>query len=271
MNHNILAAPLSMANPPAVQPFAVLSRVPGLVHGVFGRHGGVSQPPYDTLNVAWSNGDNPDAVCENLARVQRTIGTPRLVAARQVHGTDIQVVDATMLAQATERFGVLLVPPADALVTRLSGIGLLIKIADCQAVFLVDPRRKVLANVHCGWRGSVQNILGKVVQLLEERFQCHPADLLAAISPSLGPCCAEFRHYREELPESLWSFRQELQHFDFWAISRWQLRNAGLRAEHIEVAGRCTVCEHDRFFSYRAAKVTGRMAAVLAWQSGEPP
>jgi polyphenol oxidase len=269
MSHDILAAPLSMADPPVAQPFGVLSRVPGLVHGVFGRHGGVSQPPYDTLNVAWSNGDRDDSVRENLARVQGVVGVPRLVAARQVHGTDIKVVDESMLARATERFGVLLVPPADALITRLRGIGLVIKIADCQAVFLVDPRRKIIANIHCGWRGSVQNILGKVVQLLQERFQCRPEELLAAISPSLGPCCAEFRHYREELPESFWSFSRQPQHFDFWAISRWQLCNAGLRAEHIEAAGRCTVCGHDRFFSYRAAKITGRMAAVLAWKPGE--
>jgi YfiH family protein len=259
------------ANQPAAGSFALLSRVPNLAHGVFTRHGGVSQPPYASLNVAWNNGDSVAAVGQNLARIRKVLGVSCLVTARQVHGANIEVIDETALAQATERTPVLLVPAADALVTSLTGVGLLVKIADCQAVFLVDPKRKIIANIHCGWRGSVQDILGQVVQLLQDRFQCRPQDLLATISPSLGPCCAEFRHYRQELPEPFWAFSRKPEHFDFWAISQWQLLNAGLLAEHIEVARRCTVCEPDQFFSYRAERVTGRMAAVLAWNDGGPP
>jgi polyphenol oxidase len=271
MTDNQSSTPCPDPNQPVARSSALLSRVPHLAHGVFTRHGGVSQPPYASLNVAWNNGDHADAVRQNLARIRETLGVPRLVAARQVHGTNIEVIDESALAQATERTPMLFVPAADALVTSLTGVGLLIKIADCQAVFLVDPGRKLIANIHCGWRGSVQGLLGKVVRLLQDRFQCRPEDLLATISPSLGPCCAEFRHYRQELPEPFWEFRSKPEHFDFWAISQWQLESAGLLAEHIEVARRCTVCEPDQFFSYRAEKVTGRMAAVLAWRDSGPP
>jgi polyphenol oxidase len=245
--------------------FQNLSRVPGLVHGVFTRHGGVSEPPYATLNVAWNNGDAPEAVQENLLRVKNATGVDRLVASYQTHGDTVHVVDDEGLARAEVRHPLLLMPPGDALVTDQRGVGLLIKIADCQAVFLVDPVRRVIANVHCGWRGSTQEVPLKVVVLLRDRFGCRPEDILAGISPSLGPCCAEFRNYRVELPESLWPFQVRPSYFDFWAITRWQLIRAGLRAEQIEVANRCTVCETSTFFSYRGEQTTGRNAAVLAW------
>jgi len=246
--------------------FKGLSEVAGLAHGVFTRHGGVSRPPYASLNVAWNNGDCRDAVHENLSRVKSVMGVDLLVAGSQVHGEAIHVVEDETLTQAHEGSPVMLTPPGDALVTQLRGVGLLIKIADCQAVFLVDPVRRVIANVHSGWRGSVLNLAGRTVRFLQDRFQCQPADMLAAVSPSLGPCCAEFKNYRHELPQSFWSFQSRPQYFDFWAITRRQLTDAGLNPGHIEVAERCTVCETNHFFSYRGEGATGRMAAVLAWK-----
>jgi hypothetical protein len=250
----------------SVTSFPIIAAIPQLRHGVFNRHGGVSRPPYDSLNVAWTNGDQQEAVRENLRRVKESLGVDELLAAPQVHGDTITIIDENSLPPVDPHLPVRITAPADALVTGLRGVGLLIKVADCQAVFLVDPVRQVVANIHCGWRGSVQGILGKVVALLERRFQSRPVDLLATISPSLGPCCAEFRSYHRELPPSFLPFKIGDNHFDFWAISRWQLEQAGLRPEHIEVSTHCTVCGTDRFFSYRAARVTGRMAAVVGWR-----
>ena len=246
--------------------FENLSKVPNLVHGVFTRHGGVSRQPYATLNAAWNNGDAPEAVRENLLRVKRAMGVERLAASKQTHGETIHVVDEEGLARATVRHPVVFTPPGDALVTTLRGVGLLIKIADCQAILLVDPVQEVIANVHCGWRGSVKAIPEKVVAFLCDRFGTKPENLIAGISPSLGPCCGEFRNHARELPASFKSFQTKPQYFDFWAITRWQLLRAGLRPAHIEVANRCTVCESGDFFSYRGEKTTGRNAAVLAWR-----
>ena len=246
--------------------FKLLSDVRGLEHGVFTRHGGVSRPPYASLNAAWNIGDASENVRDNLNRIKDAIGLDRLVAAPQVHGDAVHVVDEAALDGFEDHGPVLVAGPGDALVTASPGIGLMIKIADCQAVFLVDPVRKVVANVHSGWRGSVANILAATVGVMRSRFDCRPADILAAISPSLGPCCAEFKNYREELPSSFVAYQSKPQYFDFWAISRSQLVNAGLAPENIEAAGRCTVCEADRFFSYRAEKTTGRMAAVIGWR-----
>jgi polyphenol oxidase len=258
--------PLNILKHPARHSFQNLSKVSRLVHGVFTRHGGVSQPPYATLNVAWNNGDAPEAVRENLLRVQGAMGVDQMVASYQTHGDTIHVVDEEFLVRATTmRHPIFLAPPGDALVTALRGVGLLIKIADCQAIFLVDPVREVIANVHCGWRGSVGDVPMKVIALLRDRFGSRPENILAGISPSLGPCCAEFRNYTEELPASFLPFQTRRPYFDFWAITRWQLIRSGLRQEHIETAKRCTVCESNDFFSYRGEKTTGRNAAVLAW------
>jgi len=245
--------------------FDLLSRVPGLVHGVFTRHGGVSRPPYATLNVGWSNGDAREAVRENLDRVRDAMGVDVLVSGRQFHGDTIHLVDEEVLAAA--RPPVLVTPPGDALVTTLRGVGLLIKVADCQSIFLVDPVHGVIANVHSGWRGSVCGIGGKTVRFMRDRFGSRPRDILATVGPSLGPCCGEFRNYRDELPESFHSFQVRPEYFDFWAITRRQLLDEGLRDEHVEAAGICTACGTGEFFSYRGERDTGRLAAVIGWKS----
>lgn len=245
--------------------FPLLGTIPGLVHGVFTRHGGISLPPFDTLNVAFNGGDDADAVRENLSRIRRSLGGATLVFSRQVHGDTINVVDEAMLEQCPPEAPFFQAPPGDALVTRLRSVALMVKVADCQAILLADPVREVIANVHSGWRGSVQDLAGKTVRFMERRFGCNPKDVVAAVSPSLGPCCGEFIHYERELPADFWPYQVRPTYFDFWAITRSQLVAAGLLGENIEFAGRCTRCETTDFFSYRGEKITGRMAAVLAW------
>ena len=247
--------------------FGNLSGVPGLLHGVFTRRGGVSKPPYDSLNTSWSNGDSPEAVKENLTRIKKAIGIERLVSSRQFHGDSIDFIDEESILDLQEHAPLLIAPAADALATNLPGLGLVIKIADCQSILLVDPQSRIIANIHSGWRGSVQNIAGKTVERLKERFELNPARTLAAVSPSLGPCCAEFVNYRGEIPEKFWRFQVRPEYFDFWAITREQLRSAGICDSNIEFAKRCTVCGKAELFSYRGARgPTGRMATVIGWE-----
>lgn len=253
--------------PPIAHRFRLLEQVPGLVHGVYTRHGGVSLPPYASLNVAWNNGDDPAAVRENLSRVRASLGTRFLASSLQVHGDDVHILsdDAD---EGSDPDGFLIrAPEGDGLITTLEDVGLMIKIADCQALFLVDPEHRVIANVHCGWRGSVRNIGGKAVALMRERFGSRTQRLLAAVSPSLGPCCAEFRNFRDELPPAFWAYQVKPTYFDFWEVTRRQLMEAGLKEDHIEIAGLCTVCHRQDYFSYRGEKKTGRMAAVIGWKS----
>ena len=98
-------------------------------------------------------------------------------------------------------------------------------------------------------------------------YGCRPAELYAAISPSLGPCCAEFRNFRREFPPELWRYEVRPHYFDLWQLSRDQLQAAGLKPENIEVAGLCTRCRGAEFFSYRRDKITGRQGTVIALKS----
>jgi len=237
---------------------SLLALFPEVAHGFFTRLGGGSRGPYESLNLSFTVGDLPEQVAANRRRVQEALGLETLAGALQVHGRREAVIPHLPANPGLE------VPEVDILITRQPRVGLLIKQADCQAVMLYDPRRRVAANVHCGWRGNVQNVLGEAVQALRERCRCRAEDLYAVIGPGLGPCCAEFRHFREEFPPGLWTYQARPAYFDLWRLSRKQLEGAMVPPSHIEVAGLCTRCHPQSFFSYRRDKITGRQGAVIA-------
>jgi YfiH family protein len=244
--------------------FENLAACQGIKHRIFTRVGGASQPPFSSLNVTFGIGDEEDHVIRNREIIARSMQAKELVCSRQVHGTNVAVFTREMRRQSHQSDVGL--SPADALVTDQSQKYLMIQVADCQAVLMHDPARQVVANVHCGWRGSIQNIIGRTIETMRQRFDCHPAHIQAGIGPSLGPCCAEFVNYPTEIPEVFWRYKNATHYFDFWAISRDQLLRAGVLAENIESSGICTRCRTDEFYSYRAAKTTGRFAAVIGLQ-----
>ena len=119
--------------------------------------------------------------------------------------------------------------------------------------------RKAIAAIHCGWRGSVLNIIKTTVERMRQDYRTDPGDLYAAISPSLGPCCAEFVNFQAELPKELHSYQTKPNFFDFWEISRMQLTVAGVKTERIDIARICTCCS-PAYFSYRRSRKKGRPA-----------
>ncbi|MCI5114212.1 MAG: peptidoglycan editing factor PgeF [Candidatus Electrothrix sp. AW1] len=235
-------------------------------HAMFTCQGGVSQSPYTGLNLSYGVGDDPAAVRQNRELVKQQLNVHYLASAVQVHSDCVAVVEG--LGEDYEYKNV------DALITQQSGVGLLIQQADCQAILLYDPKQQAVAAVHNGWQGSVKNIIAQTIRAMEENFCTSPRDVRAVISPSLGPCCAEFIHYNRELLVSFQQWQRAENHFDFWKISRWQLQEAGLHSSSIEVTGICTLCNQN-FFSYRRAikqqkkqrgdkGVTGRNGSVIA-------
>ena len=134
---------------------------------------------------------------------------------------------------------------------------------------IYDKKNQAVAAIHNGWRGSVQNIVGKTVERMVVAFGSEPHDLVAGVGPSLGPCCSEFIHHSQELPDSFRSFQVQKNYFDFWQISKSQLMKAGLQPDKIKMTKICTACSPD-FFSYRRAKkrkgngVTGRNCSIIA-------
>jgi YfiH family protein len=241
--------------------FKNLAACSGIEHRIFTRNSGFSQPPFASLNVGFGIGDTQKNVSKNRGIISRFMGADRLVFVRQIHGCEIAV-----LSRDSEQRGI---PPAgravtaDAMVTDIFERNLVIQVADCQAVLLYEPARRVIANIHCGWRGNVQNIIGRTVGVMEQHFGCRPGRIQAGIGPSLGPCCAEFINYRSEIPMEFWRYKGLNEHFDFWSLSRDQLKRAGVAEINIESSGICTRCHTDEFFSYRAQRTTGRFAAVI--------
>jgi len=230
-------------------------------YAMFDRHGGGSVGPYASLNLGYHVGDEKDAVLENRARVKELLAIPYLLSAKQIHDTGIYCLSEPLIEDVE-------VEGFDALITNLSGVGLMIQQADCQAVLLFDPVHEVIAAVHCGWRGSVQRILLQVIAVMAKNYGTVPADLRAAISPSLGPCCAEFVNYHRELLPEFQQFMVRENYFDFWQITRHQLISGGISEQRIETANICTCCSED-YFSYRRATkmsngVTGRNCSVIA-------
>ncbi|MFP4037260.1 MAG: peptidoglycan editing factor PgeF [Desulfobacteraceae bacterium] len=236
--------------------FSMLSGLKGLSHAVFTRQGGVSLPPCESLNVGLRTPDRPEAVRTNLELIRLAMGAKRLVYLDQVHGTEVVSLKKGGHTIPYSRV------KADGMITDIPGLGLLIKQADCQAVILYDPVRGVTGNIHCGWRGSVGGILGAAIMQMSRDFGTDPRDVFAAVGPSLGPCCAEFVGHERLFPPWFKRFMLSGDRFDFWAISRRQLIEAGLHPGRIATAGLCTRCRTDLFFSYRGEGETGRFASV---------
>ncbi|MGB9712850.1 MAG: peptidoglycan editing factor PgeF [Dissulfurimicrobium sp.] len=240
----------------------MLSLFPGkfqdrLVAVTFNRWGGVSSAPYHELNVGFRVGDDPQAVTENRGKIAGAIGCLSLVSSVQVHGDRIDLITDHMGGSISRDA----IKGADGLLTKKRGVALMIQHADCQSVVLFDPVRGAIGNIHCGWRGSVLNIIGKAVAAMARHFGSRPGDIWAGISPSIGPCCAEFKGWRGVLPDEFLSFKTVGDRFDFWAITKAQLMAAGVHAEKIFMSKICNFCKND-YYSYRREKKTGRCATV---------
>lgn len=244
--------------------FPLLQSIPGLTHGIFTRHGGGSQGSYASLNLSFSVGDNQQTVLENRALVLKTLGIPGLQSLKQVHGKEtVEIFEGL----SRESQSIPETRSGDILMTQVPRQGLMIKQADCQSIVLYDPAHRAVANIHCGWRGNVTNVIGEAVKRMRSGYKTVPSRLLAGIGPSLGPCCAQFINYRTEIPARYWTYQARPYYFDLWRLSRDQLIAAGVLEDHIQIAGICTSCQTLDFFSYRKEKRTGRFATVVALQS----
>lgn len=233
--------------------FELLSGMPDLSHRVFLRHGGVSTGEFSSLNLAYDLGDEVDSVSLNLESVKKDMKISKLVWATQSHGITVAPIHGKTPEKLVD---------TDGFMTNIPGIASLVKHADCQAAIFYDPIHHAVANIHSGWRGSVQNIYAVAIEAMHTTYQSSPEDLLVCISPSLGPGAAEFLDYKSELPESFWEFKNDSSYFNFWEISRSQLKKEGILSHHIEIAELCTFSNEEDFFSYRRNKVTGRHGTV---------
>ena len=240
-------------------PILVSSLLAGFPHGFTTREGGVSRGAFASLDLSSTVGDDPAAVAENWARLRAATGLS-FARVRQVHGC--RVVEAAAGAEPVEE--------ADAVATAVRGVAACVSVADCVPVLLADPRSGAVAAVHAGWRGTLDDAAGAGVRVLVERHGARPGDLLAAIGPSIGPCCFEVdrglaQRFREALGATCAVPHAADSRVDLWRANELLLRAAGLARRRVEVLGRCTACEESTFFSHRRdSGRTGRQVAFIA-------
>jgi len=233
------------------------------------RNGGVSRPPYNSLNFGPESGDSPHNIEANRTALARAFGLPPrlLLTVRQVHGTDILILDETN--PDLDHFQTV---ECDAIVTNQTGIMVGILVADCYPVILFDPRNKIAGVVHAGWRGAASGLIGETVKAMCNHFQSRPEDLFAAIGPGIGahkyvvdrPVRDAFRsgsgnweQITEEIELGQWKL-------DLQRSCQLQLAAAGLTAAHVTQVDECTCCHRELFFSYRRDQgQTGRQLGFI--------
>ncbi len=242
----------------------------GLVrHGFSTRLGGVSTGVWASMNISTTRGDDPAAIAENRKRIASAIGVDekKLVYTCQTHTTNVAVV-------TEEDFGAS-IPETDGMITNVPGLCLVTFYADCVPLYFLDPVKKVIGLSHSGWRGTVNKMAHVTVNRMQEAFGTDPADVIAAIGPSICQDCYEVsedvisrfqENYREEYWESLY-YRKENGKYqlDLWRANEINLLEAGIKREHMAVTNVCTCCNPEVLFSHRITGTDrGNLSAFLA-------
>jgi len=238
----------------------------GLIGVQSTRFGGVSGPPYDTLNLDQSVGDAEEIVRTNRERFFRAVGVDpsRIAFLEQVHGAKIVV--ASEPGPQGE---------GDGLLTAERGLFLSLSVADCPAVFLIDRRQGLLGLVHAGWRGTCARIVRQAIDLMGREFGANPSDFAVGFGAAIWPCCyAVDESVRDAFAREGWRWETIARQrwdgewdLDLELANRLLLEEAGVEARSIVPSPACTGCRDDLLFSHRrSGGKTGRMLAVLGWR-----
>ena len=236
------------------------------------RHGGVSQGYFGSMNMGLTRGEDRELVLENYKILGDAMGFSKenYVTSQQTHTTNVRRITA-----ADKGKGVLRergYSDVDGLITNESNIPLVIFGADCVPVFLLDTKNKAIGMAHCGWMGTGNRMAEHTLQAMMDAFGTNPKDVAAAIGPSIGKCCFQvdapvvslFQKNIEFADEIIFDDPQEADKFriDLWETNRRLLNNMGV--ENIEIAGLCTMCDTQRFYSHRKMREErGVMAGVM--------
>lgn len=253
-----------------------LFRNTGIVrHGFSTRLGGVSRGCWSTLNLSFDRGDDPEAVRENFRRIGAAIGVrpEDMVLSRQTHTTNVRVMTDQDRGKGITRERDY--TDVDGMITNVPGLCLVTSYADCVPLYFVDPVKKAIGLSHSGWRGTVGKIGKETVRLMEQEFGSDPADILAAVGPSVCMDCYEvsedvIRKVREAFDEELWPelFYEKPDgkyQLDLWKANESIFLESGILPKHIAVTNVCTHCNSQILYSHRASgDRRGNLCAFLA-------
>jgi polyphenol oxidase len=269
------------------------ARLDWLVHGFSTRRGGRSElRGANVLNLGFTDWDSRERVIANRNKFLQAIGadTMRVVTLKQIHSDRSYWIDPSYRGANIRLEG-------DALFTREPGTLLTVQTADCLPILLADTRRRAVAAIHSGWRGTLRRIVQKTLGRMRMEFGTCPEDVTAALGPGIGRCCYEVGsdvacEFHAQFPEAEEWFDGPFQaltsgasdpnwlpwltmrppghppappraNLDLVAANRAILLEAGVPARQISASGFCTACRNDIFFSYRREGRTGRLLGVI--------
>ncbi len=255
---------MSDTTPPTVLGSETL-RAHGFSHGFSTRLGGVSEGPFASLNLGGAVGDDPERVRENHRRLAERVGydVARLHQTSQVHGAAVWCPREDTSPEDSRAI------EADAIVARHAGMAAGVRVADCVPILLASPVTGHVAAVHAGWRGVAKRIVAETLRELSDT----PRRVVAAVGPSIGPCCFEVGDdVADEIaaasdPSVVIRVPGEKPRVDLWRAVEAQLQGLGVRA--VDSMRRCTRCDAERFYSFRRdGQRSGRLLGVIVARSG---
>lgn len=253
----------------------------GIVRQLFStRAGGVSEGIFSTMNLSFTRGDEPEHVLENYRRIAGVLGCEieDFICTDQTHTTNVRVTgkkDAGKGVVKEKDY-----TDVDGLITNEPGVVLATFYADCVPLYFVDPVKKAIGLSHSGWRGTVNKMGMKTVQMMEETYGTNPADVVAAIGPSICMSCYEVGS--EVAEEFIKAFPKEAEQkeilqakengkylLNLWKANYFIMKEAGIKEENISVTDICTCCNGDELFSHRQSQgKRGNLGAFLGLLKG---
>lgn len=254
--------------------FDLLNKEQGVEHFTTTRTGGVSEGTFSSFNLGNFSDDNPLSIFENLTILSRMWykSPDQFIVPHQTHGTGVKVIDEQFLnmsrhEQNDSLYGI------DATITNLKDIFLCVTTADCVPLLLYDKTNKVVSGIHAGWRGTVNRIVEKVINTMEDVYGTSPADLIVAIGPAI--CMKDYEVGREVEEQFVAagfnltndSFRKTSSsklHIDLKGVNYQELLRLNVPKDQIEISNYCTFENANLFFSARRQTVhCGRMLSGI--------
>lgn len=253
--------------------FQMLTDTGVVRHGFSTRLGGVSKGIFTSMNLNFKRGDKHEDVMENYRRMARALGMKieDMVLSDQTHTTNIRVI-----TEEDRGKGILKVQDytdVDGMITNIPGIVLVTSYADCVPLYFVDPVKRVIGLSHSGWKGTVGRMGARTVEKMQEVYNCNPADIVAAIGPSICRSCYEVSEDVADAFEEAFVPHQAAAilddkgngkyQLDLWLANRFILEDSGILPANIAVTDICTACRPDLLWSHR--KTNGQRGGLSAF------
>ena len=212
---------------------------------------------FTNINVDMKNKDDRRSICKDL-----DLNYDNLTYNNQTHSDIVNVVNNSNIGEVKD---------GDALVTNLTKTPLLIFVADCVPVALIDTKNKAIALCHAGWRGTYSKITKNAIDKMIKLYNTNPEDIVCAIGPSIGSCCYEvskdliekFNTIITNKEEKFYIIREDKYYLDLWKVNELILQECGIKKENITNLNICTSCNSDKFHSYRKHNQTSERLGMI--------